>query len=274
MALKLSRSRNSAATGSCLARVRVRVCSMRSRIRVQLGNPVSASWVARKTSSRWRWASSSWDCWLSSSKSSHIRTRVTSRLRRRICSPRSCSLGSSSSSAAVELSTSAAESRHLRQRLVTWLSVTSPCEARWAKIPQASSPTSRATASPSPAIHRATPTVEAVPNRSKLSSTALSSDGPDAASASSSPQPRRWSARSARCPGAGAQAAPPGPSERPAPELIRLKGIIGAIGAAPRFLIGIRGTSARAGNRAPERPGPSYLPSKVLQTATLCLRHS
>ena len=154
---------------------------MRSRISVRFGSPVRASWVARKTSSFSRLVSSSCARWRSSSKDWHIRTRVTSRLR---CSIRSASArvsSSSPSSAALSPSTSAAQSRQRRQRLVTSFSGASRWEASWAKIRQDSWPTSRATASPSPAIQRATATVETAPTSSKLSSTTWSSVRPEAA---------------------------------------------------------------------------------------------
>ncbi len=104
-----------------------------------------------------------------------MRTSVTLRLRCSIAWACAEMCGASSSSTAHARITSAAESHQRRQRLVTSFSGAARCEASWANICQDSWPTSRATSGPSPAIQRATATVETVPTRVKRSSTTGSS---------------------------------------------------------------------------------------------------
>ena len=137
---------------------------MRSRIKVRLGSPVNGSWVARN-------ASCSSAPWRSDSKASHIRTSVTLRLRCNMLTACASTSGERASCAAISPTTSSAASHQRRQRLVTSFNGAARWAASCPKICQDSWPTSRATSAPSPAIQRATATVETAPTRSKLSST-------------------------------------------------------------------------------------------------------
>ncbi len=122
MDLKLSRSTNSAATGVWSRRERASICSMRSRISVRLGSPVSGSWVARN-------ASCSSAPWRSDSKDSHIRTSVTLRLRCSMAIACASTSGGRASATAISRTTSSAASHQRRQRLVTSFSGAARCAA-------------------------------------------------------------------------------------------------------------------------------------------------
>ncbi len=166
--------------------------------------------MARKASSSWRRESSSCALRRSSSKASHIRTSVTSRLRCSIASARCEHLLCQPECRRVSCTTSSAASRQRRQRLVTSFSGAARWAASWPKIRHDSRPTSRATSSPSPAIHLATAIVETEPTRAKLSSTSASSTALDPAerrcipATTSSVPPLRASPRRRRSSAAGA----------------------------------------------------------------------
>ena len=139
------------------------ICSTRSRISVRLGRPVSASWVARNASSCWRARAPR-----GRAGARTRRTRTSAPASRRGCAeaspaPARVPRGRDRARAALSRTTSAAASRQRRQRLVTSFSGAARCAASWPKICQASCPTSRATSAPSPAIQRATATVETAP---------------------------------------------------------------------------------------------------------------
>ena len=160
--LKLSRSMNSAATGVWLRRARTSICSTRSRISVRFGRPVSGVVGGQEG----QLLLAAVQAPRGSAGARPRRTRTSARASRRGCAAasRSASLehrrGAARAARPPRSATSAAASRQRRQRLVTSFSGAARCAASWPKIRQDSWPTSRATSAPSPAIQRATATVE------------------------------------------------------------------------------------------------------------------
>ena len=177
--LKLSRSMKRAATDVPWRVERASICSTRSTIRVRFGSSVSGSWVAMNASSSSRRESCSSVVWRSRSKHWHIRSRLNSTLSWSMSSAsRSTPWGVLSGTAASRI-TSANTLRHQNMRRVTSCSEAARRAASSPKIRDVSRAESWVTSRSSPAIQRATATVELVQIRSKLCWTVGSTGSPE-----------------------------------------------------------------------------------------------